>query len=238
MADAPAPAAAEHIRADLPVPLPPEPAEAEAEALDALRLGAVLRLTGGRTGPGAPLFVLEVVREPDGGRPLAGRLARCGLRVDLLHETAPEEDAPEKDAPGECPPEGGAPAGTGLPGAPDPGAAGTARVRRLTAPPAAWQTPWLYDLVLCGHTPGAGTPGTGHTADGADSGRRAAEPVTRLARLVRLTGSLLLPGTGPDDPAADACRALLEPLGMRYREFAPYGFPGTRTGFHVLTRSG
>ncbi|SFD07219.1 hypothetical protein [Streptomyces aidingensis] len=186
--------------APAPVPAagPPPPGPdtgAGTEALDALRLAAVLRLTGGSGGPAAPLFVLEAAA--DGDRPLAAALARCGLRVDTVDasDTADTADG--------------------------------AGVRRLPGGPAACRSPWLYDLVLCGEN-----------ACRAADGPVRPEPAVRLARLVRLTGALLLPGTGPGGPAASACRALLEPLGMRYREFAPYGFPGTGTGFHVLTRSG
>ncbi|MGK5529918.1 class I SAM-dependent methyltransferase [Streptomyces sp. URMC 129] len=139
---------------------------------------------------------------------LARALARCGHRVDAFDS--------DPEAVDRCRAEGGGP-------------------RYAVADLAEWHSPWLYDAVLCldvlPRVPGGAAWETA---------------LTRLASLVRLTGTLVVtdedvPAPVPRDDDAPrrptaTYRAVLEPLGMRYDGFAPYGFQGDRAGFHVFAR--
>jgi 2-polyprenyl-3-methyl-5-hydroxy-6-metoxy-1,4-benzoquinol methylase len=139
----------------------------------------------------------------------ARALARCGHRVDAF-DASPAAVA-------HCREEGGGP---------------RYAVREL----AQWDSAWLYDAVV-------GVDVLFHILDDAVW----AASLANLASLVRLTGRLLV--TDEDPPArvprgdyilhrtAAEYRAVVEPLGLRYGGFTPYGFRENRVGFHLFTRT-
>ncbi|WP_431968429.1 class I SAM-dependent methyltransferase [Actinacidiphila sp. bgisy160] len=140
---------------------------------------------------------------------LARALARCGHLVDAI-DAGPS-------AVEHCRALGGGP-------------------RYAVAELSAWRSPWLYDVVLAVDV-------LFHVLD--DAAWRAA--LVNLGSLVRLTGRLVV--TDEDAPGrvargdyilhrpAAEYRAAVEPLGLRYGGFTPYGFRENRVGFHVFTRT-
>ncbi|WP_405769779.1 class I SAM-dependent methyltransferase [Actinacidiphila glaucinigra] len=139
----------------------------------------------------------------------ARALARCGHLVDAI-DAAPS-------AVEHCRALGGGP-------------------RYAVAEMSRWRSPWLYDVVLAVDV-------LFRVPD--DAAWRAA--LVNLASLVRLTGRLVV--TDEDAPGrvargdrvlhrpAAEYRAAVEPLGLRYGGFTPYGFRESRVGFHVFTRT-
>ncbi|MGI5253760.1 class I SAM-dependent methyltransferase [Actinacidiphila glaucinigra] len=140
---------------------------------------------------------------------LARALARCGHLVDAI-DAGPQ-------AVDRCRALGGGP-------------------RYAVAEMSQWRSPWLYDVVLAVDV-------LFRVLD--DAAWRAA--LVNLASLVRLTGRLVV--TDEDAPGrvargdrvlhrpAAEYRAAVEPLGLRYGGFTPYGFRESRVGFHVFTRT-
>ncbi|MDX2851674.1 methyltransferase domain-containing protein [Streptomyces sp. PA03-3a] len=184
---------------------------------------------GGLDRPGNEIFdalrVAQVLRiagdgESAGDRPLvldascgeghfARALARCGHLVDAIDAGPSAVDR--------CRALGGGP-------------------RYAVAEMSQWRSPWLYDVVLAVDV-------LFRVLD--DAAWRAA--LVNLASLVRLTGRLVV--TDEDAPGrvargdrvlhrpAAEYRAAVEPLGLRYGGFTPYGFRESRVGFHVFTRT-
>lgn len=208
------------------------------ELFYARRLGALLEIVGDRSNPADPLFVLDA---GCGKGHFARALARCGHRVDAVDASAIAIASCRRRAEDSCRrrAEDSSESRAERTGSDDDDGSGTGREvagpRFFHSTLARWNVPYLYDVVYAVDV-------FFHILD--DAQWQAS--LVNVASLVRLSGTLVV--TDEPGPArvqrgtyilhrgVEEYRRVLEPRGLRFREFRPYDFRENRVGFHVFTR--